>query len=86
MVELTIPQPKAAETYYTACSKIDQHNYHHQDTLMLERKMVTTDWSRCVNLSLMAICIVDAWHVYNIMTYVDARLKEEKPKKNFMAT
>ena len=25
-VNLTIPQPKASEIYYSACSKIDRHN------------------------------------------------------------
>jgi hypothetical protein len=60
-----ISSTKAAETYYTACSKIDQHNGHCQNTLMLERKLVTTDWSRCVNLSILAICIVDTWQIYN---------------------
>ena len=38
-VELFVPQPKAAEKYYSTCGLIDQHNRHHQDTLMLERKM-----------------------------------------------
>jgi hypothetical protein len=85
-VELTIPQPKAAEIYYTACSKIDQQNRHHQDTLMLERKLVTKEWSRHVNLSIMAIFTVDTWQVYDKMNYVIPRLKEEKPKRNFMAT
>jgi hypothetical protein len=54
-VELSIPQPKATETHFTACSKINQHNRHFQDTLMLERKLVTTDWSRHVNLSMYLI-------------------------------
>ncbi len=36
-VELTIAQPRAAEVYYSACTKIDQHNRDRQDTLMLER-------------------------------------------------
>ena len=82
-VELTIPQPKAAETYYTACSKIDQHNRHRQDTLMLERKLVTTDWSRRVNLSIFAICLVDAWQVYNKMTYVDPKTEGRETQKDF---
>jgi hypothetical protein len=38
---------------------------------MLERKLVTTDWSRHVNLSIMAICTLDTRQVYNKMTYVD---------------
>jgi hypothetical protein len=77
-VELTIAQPKAAEVYYSACSKIDQHNRDRQDTLMLERKLVTNDWSTRVNLSILAIILVDSWRVYNKMTFPDeiGRLKE----------
>jgi hypothetical protein len=38
-VELAITQTKAAEVYYSACARIDQHNHDWQDTLMLERKL-----------------------------------------------
>ena len=32
-----------------------------QDDLMLERKLGTHDWSKHLNSSLLAMCIVDAW-------------------------
>jgi hypothetical protein len=68
-IELTIAQPKAAEVYYSACAKIDQHNHDHQDTLMLERKLVTNDWSTRVYLSILAVILVDSWHVYSKKTF-----------------
>ena len=64
-VELTIPQPKAAEIYYSTCASIDQHNRARQDDLMLERKLGTHDWSKRLNSSLLAMCIVDAWLAYH---------------------
>ena len=66
-VELTIPQPKAAEIYYSMCASIDQHNHDQQDDLMLERKLGTHEWSKRLNSSLLAMCIIDVWlafHVY----------------------
>ena len=44
-VELVVPQPKAAETYYKGCTSIDRHNRDRQDTLSLERKFVMQSWS-----------------------------------------
>ena len=64
-VELTIPQPKAAEIYYSTCASIDQHNRARQDDLMLERKLGTHDWSKRLNSSLLAMCIVDAWLAFH---------------------
>ena len=43
MVPLMILQPKAAEVYYSACEKIDQHNSR-QEFLDLEREMKTHEW------------------------------------------
>ena len=60
-VDLLIPQPKAAEVYYNSCAAIDQHNRCRQDDLILETKFVTHNWSRRVNISLLAMCIVDSW-------------------------
>ena len=64
-VELTIPQPKAAEIYYSTCASIDQHNRARQDDLMLERKLGTPDWSKRLNSSLLSMCIVDARLAYH---------------------
>ena len=35
-VTVVVPQPKVCEVYYSACSKIDQHNRARQDALDLE--------------------------------------------------
>ncbi len=35
----TVPQPKVSEIYYNTCGRIDQHNHHHADTLMLEKSL-----------------------------------------------
>jgi hypothetical protein len=67
--QLTVPQPKAAEVYYMVCSKIDQHNRDRQDTLMIERKLQTHDWSTRVNLSLLSIILVDTWRAYSQLTF-----------------
>jgi hypothetical protein len=67
-VELTIPQPKAAEVYYSTCGKIDQHNRCRQDTLCLERKLRTHRWDMRVNLSIFAMIVVDTWMVYSKCT------------------
>jgi hypothetical protein len=60
-MELTIPQPKAAELYYFVAGKIDQHNRSRQDNLQLERKLGTHDWSLRVNFSILGMHIVDTW-------------------------
>ena len=59
--ERDISQPKAAELYYKAAGKIDQHNRHRQDSLRLERKLQTTDWSKRVNVTLFAMTVIDAY-------------------------
>jgi Transposase IS4 len=68
-VELTVPQPRAAEIYYKVCAKIDQHNRDRQATLGIERKLVTNDWSMRVNLSIFAMIVVDTWRVYSGLTF-----------------
>ena len=64
MVEFVVPQPQACEIYYSSCGKIDAHNRCRQDDLDVEKKFVTTDWSKRVNLSIFSMCVVDAWLVY----------------------
>jgi len=64
-VEMNIPQPKASELYYSACGQIDRHNRCRQDDLnMIEKKLGTLRWDMRVNLSLLSMCIVDAWLLY----------------------
>jgi hypothetical protein len=68
-VELTVPQPHAAEMYYKTCARIDQHNRDRQATLGIERKLVTNHWSMRVNLSIFAMIVVDTWRVYSSLTF-----------------
>ena len=60
-LEKEVAQPKAAETYYTGCGKIDQHNRHRQDSLMLEKKLQTNDWSKRVNLTIFSMIVIDSF-------------------------
>lgn len=64
-VALSVPIPQVAEVYYNCCSMIGRHNRCRQDDLRLEHKLVTHDWSMRVNLSLLGICVVDAWLLYS---------------------
>lgn len=63
-VAVTVEQPQLAEVYYMGCASIDRHNRCRQNDLQFEHKHVTHDWSMRVNLSLLGICIVDAWMLY----------------------
>jgi len=64
-VVLTIAQPQVVETYYKSCTQIDRDNRCRQGDLRLEHKLVTHDWSMRLNLSLLGMCIVDAWMLYS---------------------
>ena len=75
-VEVTVPQPKACEIYYSACGKIDGHNRHRQATLMLENKLPTQEWSRRVNMTLFAMTVVDAWLAFSACTNAAETQKE----------
>jgi hypothetical protein len=75
-VEVTVQQPKACETYYIACGKIDGHNRHRQATLMLENKLPTQEWSRCVNMTLFGMLVVDAWLAFSACTGAAETQKE----------
>jgi predicted RNA-binding Zn-ribbon protein involved in translation (DUF1610 family) len=61
MVEFEIPQPEAAELFYSVAASIDRHNRHRQDNLQLERKLQTKDWSNRVNFTILGMHIVDTW-------------------------
>jgi hypothetical protein len=43
---------------------IDRHNRCRQEDLQLEHKVKTMTWSRRVNLSILEMCIVDAYLVF----------------------
>ena len=61
LVEVMVPQPAASHTYYSACAKIDQHNWLRQSSIMLETKLKTTQWWRRVNNSIFGMCVVDSF-------------------------
>ena len=50
------------------CSMIDRHNRIRQDDLGIERKYGTHSWSTRVNMSLFAMCVVDAYLLYKATT------------------
>ena len=62
---LVIDQIKTCELYYACCAMVDRHNRFRQADLKLERKLVTKDWSKRLNISLLSICIVDTWFAYS---------------------
>jgi hypothetical protein len=82
-LEIIIPQPKAAELYYSACGMIDRHNRSRQDTLMLERKLGTTNWSTRVNLSIFGMIVVDTWLAYSLCTGIGRANGREEKQKDF---
>ena len=65
---LTVPQPKACEIYYNACGSIDQHcNWLLQDTLQMEKKILTKNWAKRVTTSLFGMYCVDAWVMNKVL-------------------
>jgi len=63
--DLVVTQPKAAETYYSACSQIDRHNRSRQSTLMIEKKVRVTSFDKRLNSTLFAMAgPVDAWFLF----------------------
>ena len=67
-VELEVPQPKACEFYYKTCAAVENHNRYRQSSLMIESKLGTKYWSMRINMSLVAICIVDTCLAYKLAT------------------
>jgi hypothetical protein len=74
-VNLQIPQPEAAELYYSVCGMIDWHNRCRQDDLQLEKELGTLDWSMRVNTTLLGMCIVDTWYAYSQCTKTKEKQK-----------
>jgi hypothetical protein len=75
-VNLQIPQPEAAELYYSVCGMIDWHNRCRQDDLQLEKKLGTLDWSMRVNTTLLGMCIVDTSYAYSQCTKTKEKQKD----------
>jgi Transposase IS4 len=82
-VTLQIPIPRAAELYYSCCGKIDQHNRDRQDTLGIERKLKTHDWSLRVNLTIFGMIVVDTWKVYSQLSFGEEDDNQRESQKNF---
>jgi hypothetical protein len=78
LVDLVVPQPKAAEVYYETCAMIDRHNRHRQDTLGIENKLVTQNWSMRVNLTVFSMIVVDTWLAYSQCKGESAMLEKQK--------
>jgi len=64
-VAVSVRQPEVAEIYYGCCAQIDRLNRCGQDDLKLEHKLRTHEWSQQVNISLLGVCIVDAWLLHS---------------------
>jgi hypothetical protein len=77
-VVLVVPQPKACEVYYSVCNKIDTHNRDRQDTLGIEEKLVTNDWSLRVNLTILSMIFVDTWRLYSQLSFVGQNSAESQ--------
>ncbi len=77
---MTIKQPQIAEIYYTTCDAIDRHNRYCQDNLWIEKKVITKDWSVCINLSIFAMIVVDTWLVYN--AFKNGTLSAQQQRKS----
>jgi Transposase IS4 len=61
--EIQIAQTQCGQVYYEGCGKIDQHNRLRQDSLNLEKKVQTMDWSSRANHSILAMTVVDAFYL-----------------------
>ena len=51
--------------YYNTCGNIDHHKRRRHDTLRLERKVETNDWSKQVNQSIIGMIVVNKFLCYN---------------------
>ena len=60
-MEVLIKQLKAAEEYYLTNTKVDQHNRNGQSGVRVEKKILTRDWSKLINDSILLICFLDAY-------------------------
>jgi len=63
--DLTVPQPRACEQCYSACSNIDQHNRCRQSGLMIEKKVRVITFDKRLNTTVFAMAgPVDAWFLF----------------------
>jgi len=73
---VSVTQPEVAEIFHLCCAQFDRHNRCRQDELRLENKLGTHDWSQRVNLSLMGVCMVNAWMLHSGARGPAASLKQ----------
>lgn len=60
----TVEQPLLVEVYYVCGASIYRHSRCRKNDRQLEHGYVACDRSMRVNLSLLGICILDAWMLY----------------------
>jgi hypothetical protein len=60
---IRIARPQLVEIYYNGCGKIDEHNRHRQDSLNLEKKVQTMEWSNRANHTIFGMIVVDAFNL-----------------------
>ena len=63
-ITTSIDIPEVADAYFSAASKVYQHNRCRQDDLDIEKKFEVKEWSMRVNSTLLGLCAVDAWLLY----------------------
>jgi hypothetical protein len=64
VVQQVIPQTDITATYYEFCGDVDRHNRARQDTLNLEKKVETREWTFRIITSIIGIIMVDAYRLY----------------------
>jgi hypothetical protein len=79
-MELNVSQPRATQVYCETIGLIDQHNRDRQVTLGIEKKLVTHDWAKRVNITILSMCLVDAWKVWSNITVNNSGKPTEAPK------
>jgi hypothetical protein len=59
---IQIARPEVVQVYYNSCSKIDKHNRHRQNSLNIEKKVQTMEWSNSrANHSIFGMTVVDSY-------------------------
>jgi Transposase IS4 len=59
--------PQAAQLYYAACGKIDQHKHCQQSGLSTEKKIRFKSWDKRVNLSIFSMIVVNLFLIRSVL-------------------
>ena len=70
-VELEVPQPNAREVYYKKCAAVDKHNCYMKSSLMIKKKLGTKYWAMRINMSLVAVFVIDTWLAYKLAKLIE---------------